>query len=68
MYWDRFDIVEAYFIYLMEYHEGQWSNKYARLSKMYSYFKPSPMLNDRESLSENSRAIYDNLVNGGYRK
>lgn len=68
MWWDRFDIVEAYFVYFMEYHEGQFSEKYARLSKMYSYFKPAVNLSDRSNLSENGQYIYDNLVNGGYKK
>ena len=32
MYWDRFDIVEAYYLYFCHHHEGQGSLKYQRLS------------------------------------
>lgn len=66
--WNRFDIVEAYYIYLVQYHEGQWSDTYRRLCRMSKYFKPSPMLCNEEDLEENSRKIYNNLVNGGYKK
>ena len=61
MYFDRFDICEAYFLYFTEAHEGQTSEKYSRLYHMLSYFKPSPVLK-YETLTENGQAIYDNLV------
>lgn len=61
MYFDRFDICEAYFLYFTEAHEGQTSDKYARLSHMLSYFKPSPVLK-YETLTENGQAIYNNLI------
>ena len=61
MYFDRFDICEAYFLYFTEAHEGQTSDKYARLSHMLSYFNPSPVLK-YETLTENGQAIYDNLT------
>ena len=60
-YFDRFDIVEAWFVFLSEYHEGQGSEKYARLSHILSYFNPSPNVMCG-NLTENAQAIYQNLV------
>ena len=61
MYFNRFDIVEAWFLALGECHEGQASTNYCRLSAMLTYFEPSPTLRV-ENLSENGRVIYDNAV------
>ena len=58
MYFDRFDICEAYYLALSHCHGGQWSREYARLCRLSRYFKPSPML-DVDSLSENAREIYE---------
>jgi hypothetical protein len=58
MYFDRFDIVEAYYLAFSHCHGGQWSREYARLSKMSSYFRPGAALSV-DSLSENGREIYD---------
>jgi hypothetical protein len=58
MYFDRFDICEAYFLALSHCHGGQWSREYARLCKLMAYFKPSPMLSI-ETLSDNGREIYN---------
>ena len=58
MYWDRFDIVEAHYLFLIHYHEGQWSEKYSRLSKITTYFKPAP---SGVTLTENGQEIYNNL-------
>lgn len=60
-YFDRFDIVEAWYLALSHCYSGQWSKEYQRLSHMSSYFKPSPLL-DVESLSENGREIYENAL------
>ena len=60
MYFDRFDICEAYFLALSHCHGGQWSREYARLCKLMNYFKPSPMLSV-DSLSDNAREIYDSV-------
>ncbi len=63
MYYDRFDIVTAYYVFFVHYHEGQWSRKYARLSKILSYFTPGPNWSgDESSLTDNGREIYDQLV------
>ncbi len=62
MYWNRIDIVEAYFLYFCDYHEGQDSFKYQRLSKMTNYFTPRPSLCDVSDLSENGQEIYCTLT------
>jgi hypothetical protein len=62
MYWNRFDIVEAYYLYFCDYHHGQGSIEYKRLSKLLGYFKPGPMFN-YDSLSDNGKEIYHNIVN-----
>jgi hypothetical protein len=59
MYFDRFDIVEGWYLALCHCHGGQWSREYARLSRMSRYFKPSPFLSV-ETLTENGREIYEN--------
>jgi len=60
MYFDRFDICEAWYLWLCDNHGGQWSREYKRLSKMTRYFRPSPMLSV-ETLTDNGRAIFDAL-------
>ena len=57
---NRFDIAEAWYLYLSETHEGQWSEKYERLSKLLTWFNPRPNL-EVETLSENGRNIYETL-------
>lgn len=61
MYFDRFDICEAYYLFLSLWHEGQWSEKYRRLSRLASYFIPRPSLRI-SNLSPNGKAIYSALV------
>jgi hypothetical protein len=58
MYWDRWDIVEAWYLALSHCHDGQWGEAYWRLCRMQEYFRPSPLLSV-ESLSENGREIYE---------
>ena len=61
MYFDRFDICEAYYLFFTNYHWGQGSDLYYRMSRMLDYFKPSPSLR-YDTLTENGQYIYDNLV------
>ena len=61
MYYDRFNICEAWFLFLCHTHGGQWSPEYARLCRLLKHFSPSPLLSV-ESLGDNARAIYDNLM------
>lgn len=58
---DRFDILEAWHLFLSQYHEGQSSEKYARLSKLSAYFEPRPKLSF-STLSENAQQIYLDLI------
>lgn len=58
---DRFDVLEAWYLYLCHHHEGQGSEKYRRLCKMEEYFRPR--LNLRyENLTDEGKEIYDRLV------
>ena len=63
-YFDRFDVVEAWYIFLCQWHDGNgegWAS-YGRLSRLLQYFRPSRMLTDEDDLSENGRLIFDQLV------
>lgn len=59
MYWDRFDICEAWYLALSHCHGGQYSKEYSRLSTMKTRldFRPSPIL-DTDTLSRNGLEIY----------
>jgi hypothetical protein len=59
MYFDRFDIVEAYFWWLSEHYDGQWSLEYKRLCKIMGYFHPSSRATGPST--ENSKDIYDSI-------
>jgi hypothetical protein len=58
MYFNRFDIAEAWYLALSHCHSGQWSKSYERLCRLSRSFRPSPMLDVRE-LTENGLAIYN---------
>ena len=58
IYFDRFDIAEAYYLALTHCHAGQTSPTYARLCHMGKYFKPSMGL-CVESLTDNGLEIYE---------
>jgi len=60
MYFDRLDVLDAWYLFLSENHEGQDSLKYLRLCRMLEYYRPGLLLSYK-SLSENARAIYDQL-------
>lgn len=64
MYFDRFDILSAYYLYGSLYHGGQFTKEYKYMGRaMNAGFNPSPIFR-YESLSDNGKAIYDNLVHG----
>lgn len=65
-HFDRFDIVEAYYLYFVRYHRGQSCPLYARLCKLRSYFTPSPSLECGEFSSDNAQAIYAGLAGESY--
>jgi hypothetical protein len=62
MYFDRFDICEAWYLYTSRYHGGQWSKLYEVLGRLHNIqFRPAPGLNYK-SLTENGQTIYRRLV------
>lgn len=40
---DRLQIIDTYYWWLAEHHSGQGSREYQRLSKITSYYSPSPL-------------------------
>jgi len=62
MYFDRFDVCEAYWLFATEWHRGQWSSEYAVFGRLSNLgFKPSPVISKR-TLTENGRMILANLI------
>lgn len=64
MYWNRFDICEAWYVFAMLWHGGQWSPEYLIFGRLQQIgFRPSLSLSrGPESLNDNGREIYDRLV------
>ena len=66
MFFDRFDICEAWWVFLAEYHSGVNGPGFApynRLSQLaHVDFNPGPGINTRDDLTDNGQAIYDDLV------
>ena len=61
MYWDRFDICEAWYQYSVDWHGGQWTDDYAITGRLHNMgFRPS-MGQCLESLTDNGFAIYNQL-------
>ena len=60
MYFDRFDICAAWYLWLSENHGGQWSPEYERLCRLAAFYSPG-LSEQRGELSENAQAIYDNI-------
>lgn len=61
--YNRFDIVAAHYCYCVNWHSGQWSKEYARLSKISGYSHNMPTtLEELANFSENAVQIYLNLV------
>ena len=61
--WNRFDICEAWYVFAMLWHGGQFTDDYeifGRLERM--GFKPRPSLSDESDLTDNGRWIYQDLV------
>tara|TARA_R100000808_G_C2063905_1_gene94174 strand:+ start:47 stop:250 length:204 start_codon:yes stop_codon:yes gene_type:complete len=61
MYFDRFDVVEAHYWHAVDHHDGQRSDLYAKMCKISGYYTPGACHRGYDSLSENGKAIYDNL-------
>ncbi len=59
----RFDICEAYYLFAVQWHEGQGSKTYGILARLARIgFKARPSLRERVDLTEEGRDIYDRLV------
>ena len=67
MYWDRFDICEAYYMYATTHHTGQWSREYKIFGRLINMgFAPGYASTlSVDNLTANARAIYNNLVENG---
>lgn len=59
-YFDRFDIAQAYYWWLVNHHKGQFSREYERLSKLSRSYRPGACENGPEPNS-NTQEIYDEL-------
>lgn len=63
MYFDRFDICSAHWMFAYLFHEGMGSNIYAKLGQLDRMgFRPSPLWRSPRDLPENAREIYKQLV------
>lgn len=62
MYFDRYDIVSAHYAFCADYHGGQGSELYSRLSRIGDYFTPGMAWSGYDSLTENGQIIYQNLL------
>jgi hypothetical protein len=64
MYFDRFDICLAYWLFAVHFHVGQFSPEYAILGRLERMrFRPGFCQSDRPAdLPENAREIYRRLV------
>ena len=63
MYFDRFDICEAHYLFACLFHEGQGSSSYAKFSQLERMqFRCAPGISDPKDLGENAREIFRQLV------
>ena len=63
MYFDRFDICEAHYMFAMLWHDGMWGEIYGKFGQLERIkFRPSPCLSEPKDLGENAREIYRQLV------
>ena len=61
MYFDTYDIVQAYYLFFEQNYSWMFHPNYIRRCRMEKYFRPDMFLS-YENLNENGQAIYDNLV------
>lgn len=67
--WNRFDICQAWYVYAVLYHNGQTSKEYKILGRLVNMlFSPGMALRNGlvNSLTDNGRRIYHQLVDGAY--
>lgn len=60
-YFDRYDILSAHYCFACDWHQGQFSDLYARLCRIQQVFSPGLLWRGYQSLSDNGKAIYDQL-------
>lgn len=65
---DYFEVAEALYIWLSDWHKGQWSDEYAALCELTEpgLFKPRPSLKG-STLDETSKEVYSMLNKNNYR-
>lgn len=62
MYYNKFDIVVAHYLFYRDHYNSQWSTFYKRLCRISRYFKPSPLMSfDIFAQNENVQYIYQGL-------
>lgn len=62
MYFNRFDIADAYYLFAGEWHRGMGSAEYRIFGRLHNIgYKAAPNLS-KKSLSENGRVILANLI------
>jgi hypothetical protein len=67
--WNRFDICSAWYVYAVNYHNGQTSREYKIFGRLVNMlYSPGQLLQARlaNGLSDNAKLIYRNLVDGAY--
>ena len=63
MYFDRFDICEAHFLFACLFHGGQGCSVYSKLGQLERMqFRCAPGIQDPKDLGENAREIFRQLV------
>ena len=63
MYFDRFDICAAHWLFATLYHGGQGCPIYRKLGQLENLrFRPSPLWSDPRDLEQNAREIFRQLV------
>jgi len=63
MYFDRWDIVEAYYAFASDYHAGQRSPEYAIFGRLYRMgYRPPVGGVGYLQLTDNGKDIYNSLV------
>jgi len=61
---DRFDICEAYYVFATLWHGGMFTKEYAIFGRLEKCGAVPPSNISLDTLSENARLIYDDLVIG----
>ena len=62
MYWDRSILCLRTMQHAVDWHSGQWSELYDKQCHISEYFTPGMGWKGFESLSDNGKEIYNQLV------